>query len=275
METNFIAVKERRLWALDLGLKGKVVLVTAASRGLGRAIAHRLAGEGAKVAICSRDQDRVEQTAAAIAEQTGAEVFPLMADVSRAEQVNKLIDDVVGRWGRIDVLVCNAGGPPSGTFEMFDDEVWQRAFETNLLSVVRLVRAALPYMSKGGKIITIASTSVKQPIHGLILSNTMRAGVAGLMKSLAEELAPRGILVNTVCPGRIATDRVQELDESRADKEGVSVEEVRRAVSSQIPLGRYGEPDEFARVVAFLVSDANTYVTGQALMVDGGMVKAL
>jgi 3-oxoacyl-[acyl-carrier protein] reductase len=261
--------------ALDLGLKGKVALVTASSRGLGRAIAHRLAGEGAKVAVCSRDQARVEQTAQTIAEQTGAEAFPVVADVSRAESVNKLIDEVVGRWGRIDVLVCNAGGPPSGTFEMFDDEVWQRAFETNLLSVVRLVRAALPHMSKGGKIITIASTSVKQPIPGLILSNTMRAGVAGLMKSLAEELAPRGILVNTVCPGRIATDRVQELDESFAAKKGVSVEEVRRAVSAQIPLGRYGEPDEFARVVAFLASDANTYVTGQALMIDGGMVKAL
>lgn len=260
---------------MDLGLKGKVALVTAASRGLGRAIAHRLADEGAQVAVCSRDQARVEQTAAAIAEQTGAEILPVTADVSQAEAVNKLMDEVIGRWGRIDVLVCNAGGPPSGTFESFDDEVWQRAFETNLLSVVRLVRAALPHMTGGGKIITIASTSVKQPIPGLILSNTMRAGVAGLMKSLAEELAPRGILVNTVCPGRIATDRVQELDEARAEKEGVSVEEVRKAVSAQIPLGRYGKPDEFARVVAFLASDANTYVTGQALMVDGGMVRAL
>lgn len=260
---------------MDLGLKGKVALVTAASRGLGRAIAHRLADEGAQVAVCSRDQARVEQTAAAIAEQTGAEILPVTADVSQAEAVNKLMDEVIGRWGRIDVLVCNAGGPPSGTFESFDDEVWQRAFETNLLSVVRLVRAALPHMTGGGKIITIASTSVKQPIPGLILSNTMRAGVAGLMKSLAEELAPRGILVNTVCPGRIATDRVQELDEARAEKEGVSVEEVRKAVSAQIPLGRYGKPDEFARAVAFLASDANTYVTGQALMVDGGMVRAL
>ncbi len=260
---------------MDLGLKGKVALVTAASRGLGRAIAEKLAEEGAHVAMCSRDENRIRLAAAEIAGKTGADVAAFEADVSKPEDINRVVRETADRWGRIDILLCKAGGPPGGTLESFDDAAWQKAFETNLLSVVRLIRAALPHMPRGGRILAIASSSVKQPIPGLILSNTMRAGVAGLMKTLAEELGPRGILVNTVCPGRIDTDRVRELDQAKAGMEGVPVEEVRRSFEAAIPLGRYGRPEEFARVVAFLASEANTYVTGSTLRSDGGMVKSL
>jgi 3-oxoacyl-[acyl-carrier protein] reductase len=261
--------------SVDLGLKGKIALVTAASRGLGRAIAEKLAEEGANVVLCSRDRKRVQQVASEIAEKTGSEAYGLEADVSKLEDIERVVCETVNRWGKIDILLCNAGGPPGGTLESFDDAAWQKAFETNLLSVVRLIRAALPHMQQGGRILAIASSSVKQPIPGLILSNTMRAGVAGLMKSLAEELGPRGILVNTVCPGRIDTDRVRELDQARAGKEGIPVEDVRRSFEANIPLGRYGRPEEFARVVVFLASEANTYVTGSTLLIDGGMVKSL
>jgi 3-oxoacyl-[acyl-carrier protein] reductase len=260
---------------MDLGLKGKTALVTAASRGLGRAIAEKLAEEGANVALCSRDGKRVQQTVSEIAEKTGADVAGWEADVSKLEDIERLVRETVNRWEKIDILVCNAGGPPGGTLESFDDAAWQRAFETNLLSVVRLIRTTLPHMRQGGRILAIASSSVRQPIPGLILSNTMRAGVAGLMKTLAEELGPRGILVNTVCPGRIDTERVRELDQAKAGMEGIPVESVRRSFEEIIPLGRYGRPEEFARVVAFLASEANTYVPGSTLLIDGGMVKSL
>lgn len=260
---------------MDLGLKGKTALVTAASRGLGRAIAEKLAEEGARVVMCSRSAERVQEAASEIAGKTGAEVVGLAADVSKREDIEGVVQETVNRWEKIDILLCNAGGPPGGTLESFDDAAWQKAFETNLLSVVRLVRTALPHMPQGGRILAIASSSVKQPIPGLILSNTMRAGVAGLMKTLAEELGPRGILVNTVCPGRIDTDRVRELDQAKAGTEGIPAENVRRSFEAAIPLGRYGRPEEFARVVAFLASEANTYVTGSTLLIDGGMVKSL
>ncbi len=178
---------------------------------------------------------------------------------------------------RLDVLITNAGGPPAGNFDKFSDEDWQGAFELNLLSVVRLIRAALPHMrEKGyGRIVNFTSSSIKQPLDNLILSNVFRTGVLGLSKSLSAELAPDGILINTLGPGRIATDRLASLDETRAENQGVPVEEVRRQSEASIPLGRYGQPDEFARVATFLASEANTYVTGQALLADGGMVRAL
>ncbi|WP_054950256.1 SDR family oxidoreductase [Numidum massiliense] len=261
---------------MNATLSGKVALVTAASQGLGKAIAAELSRGGAHVYICSRQQEAIERTAREISAETGRAVTPLVADVSTASEITPLFDRIAQEHSHLDVLVCNAGGPPGGTFEMFDDAAWQSAFETNLLSVVRLVRGALPFMKEaGGRIVTIASSSVKVPIPGLILSNTMRAGVAGLMKSLANELASYGILVNTVCPGRIATDRVAQLDGAKAEREGKSVRQVKESVESQIPLGRYGEPEEFARVVAFLSSDANTYMTGSTFFVDGGMVQAL
>jgi 3-oxoacyl-[acyl-carrier protein] reductase len=262
---------------MDLGLEGKVALVMAASKGLGRAVATELAREGARVVISSRDADALAQTAAEIAEETGAEVEHRAADLTRAEDVWTLVSHVTDRFGGVDVLVNNTGGPPAGTFDDFDDEGWQFAFELVLMSLIRAVRGVLPSMRErgGGRIVNIASSSIKQPIENLILSNTFRAGIAGLAKSLAVELAPDGILVNTIGPGRISTARSQSMDASRAETLGVPVEEVRGQVESQIPLGRYGTPEELARVAAFLASPANSYVTGQAILVDGGMVRAL
>ncbi|MGF9741375.1 SDR family oxidoreductase, partial [Priestia megaterium] len=174
------------------------------------------------------------------------------------------------------ILINNAGGPPSGKFEQFSDEDWEKAFELNLLSYIRLIRGALPYLKKqGGRIINIASSSIKQPIPGLILSNTFRLGIVGLTKTLAEELAPFNILINTVAPGRIATDRVAFLDQTKADKLGTTREEVAKASRETILLKRYGTPEEFANVVTFLVSEASTYMTGSSFLVDGGMIKAI
>lgn len=262
---------------MDLGLEGNVALVLAASRGLGRAIATELAREGARVVISSRDEDALAQTAAEVGEETGAEMDHRAADLTRVEDIRALISHTADRFGGVDILVNNTGGPPAGGFEDFEDEAWQTAFEQILLSVVRSVRGVLPFMRErgGGRIVNVASSSIKQPIENLLLSNTFRAGLAGLAKSLAAELAPNGILINTLGPGRISTARSASIDASRADALGVSVEEVRSQVEAQIPLGRYGTPEEFARVAAFLASPANSYVTGQAILVDGGMVRAL
>jgi 3-oxoacyl-[acyl-carrier protein] reductase len=259
---------------LDLGLEGKVALVTAASKGLGRAVATELAREGARVVISSRDRESLSETAADIREETGAEVEYRAADLTSAGDIEDLVSQAVERFGGVDVLVNNTGGPPAGTFEDLDDEAWQGAFEQILMSLIRCVRGVLPSMRErgGGRIVNVASSSVKQPIEALTLSNTFRTGLA---KNLSLELAPDGILVNTLGPGRIATARSEGMDASQAESRGVSVEEVRAEFEARIPLGRYGTPEEFARVAAFLASPANSYVTGQAILVDGGMVRAL
>ncbi len=262
---------------MDLGLEGKVALVTAASKGLGRAVATELAREGARVVISSRDEENLYQTAGEIREETGAEVEYRPADLTNADDIEALISHAVDRFGGIDVLVNNTGGPPAGTFEDLDDESWQVAFEQILLSLIRCVRGVLPLMRErgGGRIVNVASSSVKQPIENLTLSNTFRTGLAGLAKNLSLELAPDGILVNTLGPGRISTARSESMDASQAESRGVSVEEVRGEFEARIPLGRYGTSKEFARVATFLASPANSYVTGQAILVDGGMVRAL
>jgi 3-oxoacyl-[acyl-carrier protein] reductase len=262
---------------MELGLKGKSVLVTAASKGLGKASALEFAREGALVTIASRNLQELQKAAAEIEEATGQKVHIVQLDVTRAEEILHAVQEAAAYGNGLDVLVTNAGGPPGGTFDDFADETWVNAFELNLLSAVRLIRASLPYMrEKGaGRIVTITSSSIKQPIPGLILSNTFRAGINGLTKSLSMELAKDNILINTVAPGRIATDRVAELDHLKAEQKGVSVEEVKAEVIAQIPLGRYGSPEEFGRAVVFLGSFANSYITGQAVLVDGGMVKAL
>ncbi len=262
---------------MDLGLEGKVALVMAASKGLGRAVATELAREGARVVISSRDEGALAETAAEIGDETGAEVEPRAADITRAEDIRALFSHATQRFGGLDVLVNNTGGPPAGTFEDFEDEGWQAAFELVLLSLIRAVREALPLMRErgGGRIVNIASSSIRQPIENLILSNTFRAGILGLAKSLSAELAPDGILINTLGPGRISTARSQSMDASQAEAQGVPVEEVRGRFEARIPLGRYGTPEEFARVAAFLASPANSYVTGQGILVDGGMVRAL
>ena len=262
---------------MDLGLGGKTALVTAASKGLGRAIATELAREGARVVISSRDEGALARTAKEIEEETGSTVEHRACDLAVGAQIEALILHATDRLGGIDVLVNNTGGPPAGAFEDLDDAAWRRAFEGIILSLVRCVRGVLPSMRErgGGRVVNVASSSVKQPIEGLTLSNTFRAGLAGLAKDLSAELAPDGILVNTLGPGRIATARSESLDASRAEARGVPVEDVRRSIEAGIPLGRYGTPEEFARVAAFLASPANSYVTGQAILVDGGMVRAL
>lgn len=262
---------------MDLGLTGKTAIVTAASKGLGRATAHALAAEGARVMVSSRSEEQLVRTAAEISEATGSEVLHCAADVAKGDDVARLVADAQERLGGIDVLVNNAGGPRAGTFDTLDDAAWHEAFELLLLSSVRLIRGVLPSMRSrgGGRIVTVASSSIKQPIENLMLSNTYRVALVGLAKSLSTELAPDGILINTLGPGRIATDRVAGLDAGRAKSAGTTAEEVRAQTEKGIPLGRYGTPEEFGAVAAFLVSGANTYLTGQAFLVDGGMVKAL
>jgi 3-oxoacyl-[acyl-carrier protein] reductase len=262
---------------MDLGLDGRVALVTAASKGLGRATATRLAAEGARVMVSSRGADQLARTAAEIAEATGAQVESCPADVSDAADLDRLLRETRERLGGVDVLVNNAGGPRPGGFDALDDAAWQEAFELNLLSTVRLFRGVLPHMrARGwGRIVTIASSSIRQPIDDLTLSNTFRVGLLGLAKSVALEVAGDGVLVNTLGPGRIDTDRVAALDTGRAARTGRPVEEVRAQQEAGIPVGRYGTAEEFAKVAAFLASDANSYVTGQHLLVDGGLVRAI
>ena len=263
---------------MNLGLQGKSVLVAASSKGLGRAIALEYAREGALVTIASRDEAQLADARAAIAAATGSEPFAVRLDVRRADDIAAAVREAAARHGGLDALVTNAGGPPPGGFEAFDDAGWQSGFELTLLSVVRLIREALPHLRaapEGGRIVNIASMSVKEPLPNLILSNVFRAGVQALTKSLSLELAPDRILINTVAPGRIGTDRLLALDRQKAEATGVPIEEIQRASAAQIPLGRIGTPEEFARAAVFLGSFANTYVTGQALLVDGGIVRGL
>ncbi len=258
---------------MDLGLKGKVALVTAASKGLGKASAMGLAAEGARVAICARTQADVTAAADEIRAKTGGEVLAIPCDVTRPADVEALMKQVSGRFGGIDVLIANAGGPPRGNFEEFEDEQWRLAFELSLLSVVRLIRAVLPSMKerRWGRVIAIQSASVKQPLTGLLLSNAVRPGTAGLIKTLANEYGRYNILFNTVCPGRIMTDRLL----GGHKQAGKSVEEYLKGLGQDIPVERVGTPEEFANMVVFLASERASYVNGVAIQVDGGMVRGL
>ena len=263
---------------MDLNLKGRVALVNAASRGLGRGIAEALAGEGTRLVISSRHEEAIERAAKEIAATSGTDVVPVAADVSRAGAADRLVSVALERFGALDILVNNSGGPPGGYFADFDDEAWQQAFELLLLNVVRMVRASVPHLrtSGHGRIVNVASTSVRQPIRGLVLSNSLRAGVAGLAKTLSDELAPDRITVNTVLPGRILTDRLREGFMARAEEAGVPVDDLARAeVAKEIPLERVGEPKDMGELVAFLCSDAASYITGQTIAVDGGQVRSL
>jgi 3-oxoacyl-[acyl-carrier protein] reductase len=262
---------------MDLGLTGKSVFVAAASKGLGFATALEFAREGAKVTIASRSLPQLEAAAAEIEAATGGQVALVEMDVTDPEAVREAIQAAADWAGGIDVLVTNAGGPPGGGFADMADSDWNGGFELTLMSTVRLIREALPHLRAAGsaRIVSISSMSIKQPIEGLILSNVFRAGVQALNKSLAAELAPDGILINTLAPGRIGTDRILQLDSKRAEARGVALEDIQQAALGQIPLGRTGTPEEFGKAAVFLGSFANTYITGQALLIDGGTVKSL
>ena len=257
-------------------LSGKVGLVCAASKGLGLASARALARDGAAVAICSRGGGPLAEAAAAL-ERDGACVRAFEADLRHAADITRLIDGVVGAFGGLDILVTNTGGPPSGPFMGFDDEAWKDAIDLLLLSVVRLCRAAVPHMQArgGGRIVNVTSISAIQPVDGLVLSNTLRAGIAALSKTLASEMAAHNILVNCVAPGYTRTDRVIDLANAAAAREGLPVATIEDRIVQAIPLKRMGQPDEFAAVVAFLASPAASYITGVTIPVDGGWIKGL
>lgn len=262
---------------MDLGLKGKVALVAASSRGLGKAVAWEFAREGARVAICARGEEVLRATALEITADTGGEVFPVVADVTKPDDIQRLVSAVEERFGQIDILVNNAGGPPTGTFMEFDDEDWEAALRLNLMSTIRLCRAVLPGMRarRWGRIVNMASASVKQPIDSLILSSTARSGVVGMAKTLANECAAEGITVNNVCPGYTLTDRVKSLAEERARKERRTVQKIVDGYAATIPARRLGRPEELAALVVFLASERAAYITGTTIQVDGGYVRSL
>jgi 3-oxoacyl-[acyl-carrier protein] reductase len=260
---------------MDLGLKDKVALVAAAGQGLGYGTARALAMEGARVSICSHLEDEIQAASTRLVEETEATVLASVCDVREASAIDAWVSNTVAEWGHIDALFINAGGPPAGNFKDLNEDQWYGAFELTLMSAVRMIRAALPHMPSGSAIVASTSSSVREPIERLILSNVMRAGVAGLIKSLADELAPDGIRLNTLIPGRIDTARVAQLDQNKANKLGISVEEVRAQSVASIPLGRLGTIDEYGTAAAFLLSPAASYITGAILRVDGGKLRSI
>ncbi len=260
---------------MDLGLDGKVALVTAASRGLGAAMALALAREGARVAICARNQESLSSTSRRIIQETGAEVLTISADVSQAADVQALVARTVEHFGQLHVLVINAGGPPAGKFLDLDAEAWERATQLTLMSAVRLCYAAVPVMRRQGEgsILAITSISVKQPLDNLILSNSVRMSLVGLVKSLSNELAADGIRVNAICPGWTRTGRVDQLLQARSAKSGLTAAQEAARITASIPMNRMAEPEEFARAAVFLASPAASFITGVSLLVDGGQYK--
>ena len=263
---------------MDLGLEGKVALVVAASKGMGKASAMGLASEGARVAMCARGEADLRVAADEVGRQNGAEVLAVPADANKPEDIERVVAKTREKWGAVDVLVANVGGPPPGPFEQMTDEQWRAAFEQVHLSTVRFIRAVLPDMKrkKWGRILAIQSSSVKQPVEGLILSNGIRPGIAGMFKTLANELAKDGITVNMVLPGRIQTDRFIGHQKDLAARAGMSLEEWMATRSTpDIPMGRIGTPEEFGDMVVFLGSQRASYVTGCVVQVDGGLIKSV
>jgi 3-oxoacyl-[acyl-carrier protein] reductase len=260
---------------MDLGLHGKVAVVASSSKGIGQAIAAGFAREGAKVSMCARGEAQLNETAVAIRRETGAEVYAMAADMTCLEDIQKFVAKSAEQFGRIDIMVTNAGGPPFGEFMKFTEEDWEAAFRLSFLSALRLAREAVPHMLKvgGGRIINITSYGVKEPIQGLVLSNAMRTGVIGLAKSLSRELAKDNILVNSICPGRIDTERHRKLNEARAERTKRPLEEIHKQMTGEVPLGRFGTADEVADLVVFLGSDRARYITGTTIQVDGGLIR--
>ncbi|MBM3727209.1 MAG: SDR family oxidoreductase [Acidobacteria bacterium] len=260
---------------MNLGIKGKIALVAAASQGLGRAVAQGLAREGVHLAICSRRQEAVDEVAQSIRAECGVEVLAMAADVTQEAQVQAFVEAALARFGRIDICVTNCGGPRGAIFSETTTADFEQAVKLSLLSTVYFAHHVVPRMAEQGwgRFITITSTSIKQPIEGLVLSNSVRPAVAGLVKSLANEYGPRGVLVNNVCPGFTATDRLIATSEIAARREGITAEEMRTRWGSTVPLRRVGQPNEFADMVVFLASERASYITGASINIDGGAVR--
>jgi 3-oxoacyl-[acyl-carrier protein] reductase len=261
---------------MDLGLKNKVALVAASSKGLGRACAEALAAEGAGVAICARNEADLTRAGEEIAQKSGADILAITADMTRPEEIQGLVDKTVAHFGALHILVNNAGGPPGGDFFDFDDAAWLSAFELSMMSAVRMIRAAVPHMKKAkwGRIINITSLSVKEPLDPLVLSNATRPSVHGLAKTLANQLGKDGITVNNLMPGYTRTDRIIEYGHAVAKQSGKSVEDVFSDMGKPVPVGRIGEPEELGALAAFLASERAGYITGCSIPVDGGAIRA-
>jgi len=262
---------------MDLGIKDRVAIVAASSKGLGRATALGLAAEGVKLTICSRDKDSLLKAAEEIRSQTKVDVLAVACDVSKTDEIKNVVKETINKYSKVDILINNAGGPPVGAFLDFSLQDWQKAIELNLFSAITFSNEVIPYMKENrwGRIVNITSMSVKQPIDGLILSNTVRAAIAGLAKTISNEFAPYNILVNNVCPGRIYTDRIKQLAEERAKRDKTSFDEAISAMENDIPVGRIGRPEELANLIVFLASERASYITGTTIQVDGGLIKGL
>jgi 3-oxoacyl-[acyl-carrier protein] reductase len=262
---------------VDLGLRGKVALVAASSKGLGRAIAEELAAEGASVVLCARGKETLDQTADSIRRVSGAKVVAITADVSQPSEATRVATSALQEFGKVDILVTNSGGPPSGAFDSFTSEAWDAATRLLLSSAVELTRTVLPGMKerKWGRILNVTSIAAKQPIEGLMLSNSLRAAVIGFARTLANEVAPFGITVNNLLPGYTRTDRVQQLASAAGGHGGGSQTNVISKWEREIPMGRLGEPREFAALAAFLASERASYITGSSIAVDGGWIRSL
>jgi 3-oxoacyl-[acyl-carrier protein] reductase len=262
---------------MDTSLEGKAALVGGASRGIGRAIALAIAREGASVALCARNLEALDKARDEIRNETGAKVVSLVCDMAKHDDIKAAVAAAADAFGRLDIVVNNAGGPPTGTFEVLDESYWRHAIEQNLLSAVRTTREALPHLrrSGSGRIINVTSVAVKQPIDGLMLSNATRLGVIGWAKTLSRELAPHGITVNNICPGNIATERLMSLIEDRAKRQRQTLEEAVSLEESRVPIGFLGEPDDVANLAVFLASGKARYITGTTIQVDGGSTTAV
>jgi 3-oxoacyl-[acyl-carrier protein] reductase len=262
---------------LDLGIRDKVALVAASSKGLGRAIAEELAAEGANLVMCARGEDALRDAAKSIRSRSGVTVVEVAADVSQQSGLDRVAKAALDKFGRVDILVNNSGGPPSGPFESYTPEMWESATRLLLFSVVGFTRIVLPGMKerKWGRILNITSIAVKQPIEGLMLSNSLRAAVTGFARTLANEVAPFNVTVNNLMPGYTRTDRMEQLGRAAADRSGIPIEQTFAKWEKEIPMGRLGEPREFAALAAFLASDRASYITGSSIPVDGGWIRSL
>ena len=262
---------------MDLNLKNKNAIVCASSQGLGKAAAIDLAMEGVNLAICSRDQEKIDRAKEEILMKTDQKIkiFSLEVNLDSEEEINEFYKEVESNLGSVDILVNNTGGPPPRTFEQISDADWQNAFNSTMMSAVRLSRAVIPNMKKNnwGRIINISSVSVKTPVNGLFLSNSLRMGVLGWAKALADELAMYGVTVNTVCPGYTKTERVEAILDSQSSTSGKSKEDIEKAIADNIPMKRVGEPEDLAGLITFLASEKANYMTGLAVQVDGGSAR--